>query len=97
MIIQIPFSGFYNSIHNSNIEYELDNGVFTDHATGRINNDRLSELAYDAINRRELYLDYAREYVDNFNCEFGLNLEFESMKSPKEYNFSTGRIFWETT
>ena len=95
MIIQLPFSGFYESIHSSNIEYELDSGVFTDHASGMINNDRLSELAYDAIDWNELHLDYAREYVDNFNNKFDLNLVFESMTSPKEYNFSTDRIFCE--
>ena len=95
MIIQLPFSGFYNSIHSSNIEYELDSDVFTDHASGMINNDRLSELAYDAIDWNELHLDYVREYVDNFNNKFDLNLKFESMTSPKEYNFSTDRIFCE--
>lgn len=95
MIIQIPFSGFYNSIHSSNIEYELDSGVFTDHATGCANNDRLSELACNSIDWHGLYLDYAREYVANFNSNFNLNLVFESMQSPKEYNFSTDRIFCE--
>lgn len=95
MIIQIPFSGFYDSIHSINIEYELDCGIFTDHATGCTNYDRLSELFYNAIDWHQSRLDYAREYVDNFNREFGLNLVFESMTSPREYNFSTDRIFCE--
>ena len=95
MIIKIPFSGFYDSIHSSNIEYELDNNIFTDRESGMINNDRLSELAYDAIDWNELHLDYAREYVDNFNNKFDLNLVFESMDSPKEYNYITDRIFCE--
>lgn len=93
MIVQIPFSGFYDSIHSENVEHELNSGIFTDHDTGCTNNDRLSDLAYDAMDWHELYLDYAREYVDNFNDKFELNLVFESMRSPKEYNFTTDRIF----
>lgn len=95
MIIKLPFSGFYDSIHSNNVEYELNSSIFTDHDTRMINNDRLTELAYDAIDWAGLYLDYAREYVDNFNNKFDLNLVFESMSSPKEYNFTTDRIFCE--
>ena len=95
MIVQIPFSGFYESIHNSNIDYYLDNQVFTDYATGCTNNDKLSYRAYDAINWPELYLDYAREYAANFAYKFNINMQFESMTSPREYNFSTDRIFCE--
>lgn len=95
MIITIPFSGFYDSIHNDNVEHELYSGVFTDHATGCTNNDRLSELASDSIDWRELYIDYAKEYVDAFNNELGLNLVFNELSSPKEYNFTTDRIFCE--
>lgn len=95
MIIQIPFSGFYDSIHSMHIDDELNSSIFTDHDTGYNNNDRLSELAYDAMNWHELYLDYARKYVDNFNHNFGLNLVFESIQRPKEYNYVTDRIFCE--
>ena len=95
MIIQIPFSGFYDSIHNSNIDYALDNQVFTDYATGCTNNDKLSYRAWDSIQWNELYLDYAKEYASSFADKFNINMKFESMTSPREYNFTTDRIFCE--
>jgi hypothetical protein len=97
MIIQIPFSGFYCSIHDDNIDYELDHSVFTDHATGCTNNDRLSELAYDSMDWGKLHEDYAKEYVKNFNHDYGLDLVFESLQSPREYNFTTDRIHCHIT
>lgn len=93
MIIQLPFSGFYESIHNSQIDYILWESVFTDYATGCNNNDNLSNLAYDAIKWRELFNDYAKQYAEHFAHEFELKIEFESLSSPREYNFSTDRIF----
>lgn len=95
MIIQIPFSGFYESIHSSNIEHELYDCTFTDRATGCDNNDRLSDLVYDSINFHNLHLDYAKEYSLNFSAKYNLNLAFERMTSPREYNFATDRIFCE--
>ena len=93
MIIQIPFSGFYNSIHDEQLDYELNNGLFTDYATGCNNNDNLSNHAYDAMNWRELHLDYSREYAEDFASQFELKIKFESLSSPREYNFTTDRIF----
>jgi hypothetical protein len=95
MNVQIPFSGFYDSIHNSNIDDCLDNQVFTDYSTGCTNNDRLSYLAFDSINWHVLYLDYAKEYASAFAHKFNIAMQFESMTSPKEYNFTTDRIFCE--
>ena len=93
MLIQIPFSGFYESIHNSQIDNELNYGVFTDHATGCTNNDKLSQLAFDSMDWRKLFIEYAQEYTKYFAHKFNLNIEFESLSSPKKYNFSTDRIF----
>lgn len=95
MIIQIPFSGFYDSIHNSFIDDVLENQIFTDYATGCTNNDRLSFLAWDSIQWNKLYLDYAKEYAALFADKFNINMQFESMTSPREYNFTTDRIFCE--
>lgn len=85
MIIQIPFSGFYESIHNSNIDSEMDY-IFE-------NNQNLSSLLYDSLNWRELFIDYAREYAENFAHKYGIAMQFESLSSPKYYNFETDRIF----
>lgn len=93
MILSIPFSGFYESIHDSQIESALFNGVFTDYLTGCDNNDNLSNRAYDSMNWRELRLEYCRAYVDYMAGEFEINMQFESLSSPREYNFVTDRIF----
>jgi hypothetical protein len=95
MIIQLPFSGFYDSWHGQCLNDEVFNSMFTDYATGCENNDKLSDIAYDLINWLDVHTDYAREYVKNFNSEFNLNLTFESLQSPREYNFATDRIFAE--
>jgi hypothetical protein len=58
-------------------------------------NDKLSEYAHDLVNWHAVYEDYAREYCENFAGEFDLKLTFESLQSPREYNFSTDRIFAE--
>lgn len=93
MIIQIPFSGFYESIHTDAIDNELFNGIFTDTNTGITNNDNLSNRADDSMDWNSLHIDYAKEYASQFAKEFDLKLEFESLHSPKYYNFSTDRIF----
>ena len=92
MLIQIPFSGFYNSIHNDNIDNEIYSSMFTDYETEE-NNDNLSNYAYDLINWRDVYNDYAKEYCKQFAERFNLKLTFESLQSPREYNFNTDRIF----
>lgn len=93
MIIQIPFSGFYNSIHDSELDYQLNNRLFTDYIAGFYNNDNLSNYAYDAIDWQNLYIEYASKYVYFFASQFELNIKFESLSSPREYNFTTDRIF----
>ena len=92
MIIQIPFSGFYESIHSSAIDDAI-NYTFTDYATGIENNDKLSERLYDSLNWRGMLTEYAKEYADTFAYRFSIELEFESLSSPREYNFTTDRIF----
>ena len=95
MIIQIPFGGFYESIHSHGINDYIDSQCFTDYETGTINNDNLSARLYDALNWRDLFIDYAREYTEHFAHEFKIELTFESLSSPREYNFVTDRIFCE--
>lgn len=93
MILSIPFSGFYESIHDSQIDNELWQNVFTDYRTGCDNNDNLSNRAFDSINWHDLWIEYSREYVDFMAHEYDLKIEFESLSSPREYNFVTDRIF----
>ena len=98
--IRIPFPGFYESV----LSYELDSEErqLSEHMAEEC--DHLTDGDYaDLIWRCANYsaaFDYlAREYVDYFNAwvenETGVNLalEFVEMKSPREYNFETDKIF----
>lgn len=106
-IINIPFCGFYCSWYDSELdsiierecEYRCDsrNGdSFVD-----IPENEYSEILYRFADFGAAYQEIASKYVDRFNdflCEElnidqGFSLEFEKMESPKEYNFSTDRIF----
>lgn len=87
MLVQIPFSGFYESIHNSLIDDEID--YFFD------NNAKLGERLRDSINWHDLLNEYAKGYAESVAHEFNIKMQFESLTSPKYYNFQTDRIFCE--
>ena len=98
--IRIPFPGFYESV----LSYELDSEENQLAESMAEDCDRLTDSDYaDLIWRCANYstaFDYlAREYVDYFNewveNETGINLglKFVEMKSPREYNFETDKIF----
>ena len=100
--IRIPFPGFYESV----LSYELDSEE-SQLAEGMAEEcDHLTDSDYaDLIWRCANYstaFDYlAREYVDYFNewvkdetgVDLDLDLEFVEMKSPREYNFETDKIY----
>jgi hypothetical protein len=90
----IPFSGFYNSIHDSNIDDAVSQ-ICENRNNGYINQG-LSDYLSDNINYRGVFIDYAREYVDNFAAELNIKgLKFIELDSPREYNFVTDRILCE--
>jgi hypothetical protein len=78
--IEVPFGGFYESVHGYNIgrRYEDENGEIT---------DAMSE------NHIQDEADYCRLYVARLAKIAGIELEYEETISPREYNFSTDRIF----
>ncbi len=95
--IVIPFSGFYESLHDSELDYTLDS-MFSDRATGCDVNDGLRYRAWDGCNWGAVWHDYAQAYAEQFAKHFELDgLTFESLQSPREYNFTTDRIFCNIT
>lgn len=90
MLTTIPFSGFYNSVHDSNCD-EVLRRTF-DNDRGEVRED-IFYFAQDKIDWRYVHEKYAAEYAAAFAAEFNLPLQFESMKSPREYNFSTDIIY----
>lgn len=86
MLTVIPFSGFYNSIHDD----ELQSPLMRDFE----NNDAILYEAIYLVDWQKVQTEYAQEYAQNFaNCFGLLTLRFESLQSPREYNFATDRIF----
>ena len=94
MLTTVPFSGFYNSLHDAQLGRALEQ-LFSDRATGCQVNSRLFNEAFSAVDWGFVHVSYAGEYVDAFAEEFNVSLSFESLRSPKEYNFTTDRIFAE--
>ena len=84
MEIFINFGGFYHSIHSDiidgRIETNLDWG------------EDLQQDGFDAVNWRETFIDYSKEYVYRLNEELDLNLSFVGLNSPKYYNYTTDKI-----
>ena len=102
MIINIPFAGFYNSWYSAEldavqerfVEYEVEKNP-------GLNPDIPNEALWHCADYGKAYDHIARAYVDQFNqhlideYELDLDLKFESLQSPREYNFQTDRIFCE--
>lgn len=89
--VTIPFSGFYESLHDSELDTTLER-MFSDDNGDAI--DGLVSRAYDAVQWRAVHTAYAKSYAERFAHEFEIaGLAFESLQSPREYNFTTDRIF----
>ena len=96
-LVKIPFSGFYNSTHDgiidSALEYESE--CYTDSEKANdIILDVLNINHYDKI-REELSKVFVESINELFWYEYDikLNLEFDSLKSPRFYNYSTDEIY----
>lgn len=91
----IPFAGFYCTLHEDEIDqtfvrmFEDDNG---NPAPGFI-----TDKARDAVSWSFVYHAYAKDYAASFLHWLGMGGKFESMESPRYYNFETDRIFVELT
>lgn len=94
--VQIPFSGFYESIHSVRIDQAIESHYNYDYDTGM--DIEIPVETYDAIfmanvDHKAIDTEYCQEYVDAFNNELDMNFKFLELTSPKEYNFSTDKIY----
>ena len=96
-LVKIPFSGFYNSIHDSVIDsaLEYESECYTD-------SDKANDIILDVLNvnhydkiREELSKVFIEGVNELFWYEYDINLdlEFDSLKSPRFYNYSTDEIY----
>lgn len=75
------FSGFYESIHDSVFDQETEY-ILEDYPDKEWDD---FQFTYD-------YESYCKNYVRAINSELGMNLEFQELISPREYNFTTDKI-----
>ena len=73
----IPFHGFYNSIHDAAFDVALVE----------------SETYFDDVDWRKAFHGYAAEFAKQFLHEINIQGQFDRLESPREYNFTTDRIF----
>lgn len=94
MLTTVPFSGFYQSLHDSSLDDAMDQ-VFSDRVTGCSINHKLRDRAFGACQWGLVHGNYAAAYAAAMADEFKIAMTFESLKSPREYNFTTDRILCE--
>ena len=85
--VTLNFGGFYDSIHSDLIDTELENILETE--------DLEYDQICDYIDFKAIHLEYSKRLVLDFNDNFDLNLKFEELFQPKEYNFRTDEILVE--
>jgi len=84
----IPFQGFYETVHDMYIDDAINSNF--DDREGSGANKTPWELD---LNYSQAMQEYSRLYVQAFASELNIKLEYESLSSPKEYNFTTDRLF----
>jgi hypothetical protein len=97
--LQLPFPGLYEST----LSMELDNveeQIAENEAENRgIDASTVGEALYWSIDYQRAHVRIAQDYAESFSevlkaeHEIELELEFKVMDSPKEYNFTTDRLF----
>lgn len=87
-VARIPFSGFYYSSHDG----KLDEALLLMFGDDECEPTPAHEIAFDAVEWREVWLAYAQEYVSNLADECDANWQFTRLVSPREYNFATDEI-----
>lgn len=88
----IPFSGVYNTWHDSEFYQALEH-MFDPKGSGAPYAGKLAMRFFDTVDWRAAQTDYAKSYAESFAGALGVSCEFEEMVSPREYNFTTDRLF----
>jgi hypothetical protein len=94
LITTVPFAGFYESYHSQRIDDAMEQ--LTWDYDGEPIPEVSSEVAdklYFTCDYTKLHRLYAKDYVEEIAQQTGLKITYESMQSPKEYNFTTDRVF----
>lgn len=92
----IPFLGFYETVHDNAIDRAIE-GLFEDD-NGDCNSGLINHFYSSyCIDSEKVRTEYAKDYVQAFAIATKLQLTFDELNSPKEYNFQSDRIFVDIT
>lgn len=93
--IQIPFAGFYITLHSSEAEHEIQSMVdWYCEDVGEDMPESLVKRLEDTADFNNFNLQYAKAYTEAFCDEYLMGFgQFTEMTSPKFYNFETDRLF----
>jgi hypothetical protein len=92
MLSTIPFCGFCDTVHDNAIDraieslFEDDNGDLINHF-----------YSFNCIDYEKVMTAYAKDYAQAFAIATQLQLTFDELNSPNEYNFIPDRIFVDVT
>lgn len=89
--IELPFAGFYESWHNQAIDDALQSQFRDD--SGEVPGAVADIIWMADIDWTAIKTEYCKRFTEAFGSELELGLIFDEMTSPREYNFSTDRLF----
>ena len=73
----LNFGGFYHSEHSENIDSQEESHGYN----------------WEEIDYKKTHLNYCSAYLNKLSEELEINLKFIQLDSPREYNFTTDKIF----
>lgn len=94
--IELPFSGFYESIHDQEIDDAIEREFSYNYETDEEQEitPEVSDAIYAAdVNWQEIREEYCKNFVEAFGDKYELTLTYDALWSPREYNFSSDRLF----
>jgi len=87
----VPWCGIYGTVMPEIMDDAL-NSILSDSGTGMIVDQESVEAANDAMNWHAAHAALAKEYTEQWAKWLQLDVQFQSMWSPREYNFLTDVI-----
>ena len=94
LLSTIPFAGFYETCHSEQLEQLLNVSDYDfDNATDNEETPEQVQARYDAIEWTTEQNTYASCYSDCLSDATGITFVYESIHSPKSYNFVTDSIY----
>ena len=73
----LNFGGFYHSEHSENIDSQEERYGYN----------------WEEIDYKKTYVNYCNSYLNKLSEYLEINLKFIQLDSPREYNFTTDKIF----